>query len=194
MAPCQICAAPVVPRTNLVDCVVVGIGPWTLVNSGVTAIDLSGARFTVWASDMQPDPRVLSLNGLPPGVPALVPAGTFLPPNGRLQLPLDVQFMTFAPGETFTILLAADTDGDGESEALASMEVENGVLRTAQPTTLAITRGANGGIILTWPDPGWVLQESANASGPYVNVAGNPGSPYTVAPGGARRFYRLVQP
>ncbi|MCX6873870.1 MAG: autotransporter-associated beta strand repeat-containing protein [Verrucomicrobia bacterium] len=122
---CNILANPSVAVATLVDCVVVGVGPWTLVNTSAAAIDLTGARFSAWGPDMQPDTRVLSLNGLPPGVPVLMAPGTILPLNGQLQLPLEVQFMTFAPGQAFTLLLEADTDGDGEFEPLASMEVQN---------------------------------------------------------------------
>ncbi|MCX6879523.1 MAG: autotransporter-associated beta strand repeat-containing protein [Verrucomicrobia bacterium] len=138
---CNIFVTPSVPIANLVDCVVVGVGPWMLVNTSAAAIDLTGARFTAWGPDMQPDLRVLSLNGLPPGVPAPVAPGTILPLNGQLQLPLEVQFMTFAPGQAFTLLLEADTDGDGEFEPLASMAVENVI----QPTPVLLWSGAVDG-------------------------------------------------
>ncbi len=196
---CNICATPITPRTNVLDCRVISVGPWTLQNSTATAIDLTGTRFTVFGPDMQPDTRIISLNGLPPGVPWEVAPGTILPAGGNslfaaagpgsgvLDLPLDLQFLDFDPNQTYTILLEADTDGDGEFEPLASMEVVNFL---PGPGLLNIVHNANGTITVTWPD-GWILQESPTLPASWGDV-NNATNPYTV-PALGKKFFRLRQ-
>ena len=195
---CILCATPVINRTNILDCRVVAIGPWTISNSTSNAVDLAGTRFRAFGPDMLPDLRVLSLNGLPPGVPWVVPPGTILPPinagfapaggPGSLMLPLDVQFTDFDPGGTYTILLETDSDGDGEFEPLASMEVENAI-----PPTLEIALESNGTVTLSWSAFGWTLQEANNVTGPWSTSASQT-SPLNMPASGARKFYRLSQP
>lgn len=54
---------------------------------------------------------------------------------------------------------------------------------------IAIATAAGGKVTLTWP--AGVLQESVQVTGTYADVPGNPPSGYTIAPGGAAKFYRL---
>ena len=193
---CQICPQPP-PNTNLVDCLRTPVGSFVLVNTTSNAIDLTGTRLSAWGPDMQPDLRVLSLNGLPPGVPWVVPPGLILPPGGgtpfgpaaggSLELPLDIQFMEFDPGQTYAILLEADTDGDGQFEPLASMAVENVIGPAAY---LTIVRNGNGTVTLTWPD-GWILQGSPTLPANWTDVV-NAVSPLTTSATGMK-FFRLRQ-
>src|SRR6185295_19982466 len=148
---------------------------------------LTGTRLSAWGPDMQPDTRVLSLNGLPPGVPWEVPPGLILSPGGNpggfvpaapLSLPIDAQFTTFEPQQAFTIVLEADTDGDGQFEPLASMQLENTI--QIGDGQLTIVRNANGSVTITWLE-GWTLQQSSTLPGSWSNVPGVT-SPFTFTP------------
>lgn len=179
------------------------VGNWQLDNNTGGPIDLTGARLRAIGPDMEPDMRVISLNGLPPGVPWMVPDGTILPPGGAggagglsaagaggLQLPMDIQFTEPDPGQTYTILLEADLDGDGVFEVLASMDVENSV---ASEGLLQVQSTANGTVTLTWPT-GWTLEQSDDAADPAGwSDAPQQTSPLTISPAGAKKFYRLRQ-
>jgi hypothetical protein len=57
----------------------------------------------------------------------------------------------------------------------------------APPGPVSATWSGNQ-IQISWPDG--TLQHSPNASGPFVDVPGNPSSPYPVTPTGAGMFYR----
>ena len=178
------------------------MGSWQLDNNTGGPIDLTGARLRAIGPDMEPDLRVISLNGLPPGVPWEVPPGTILPPGGGgvgglfaagvggFQLPMDIQFTEPDPGQIYTILLEADLDGDGQFEVLASMDVENSV----PPEGLLQVQGnPNGSITLTWPT-GWTLEQSSDAANPAGwSDAPQQTSPLTLPPAGASKFYRLRQ-
>jgi hypothetical protein len=201
---CCVCVTPP-PPTNLVDCLRVPIGAFQLFNGCNTPIDLTGARLIAFGPDMLPDLRVIGLNGLPPGVPWLVPVGTILPPagggggglepaapGGTLDLPLDVQFTTFEPGQTFSILLETDTDGDGEFEQIASVEVDNTV-PPYEAGVLSIVYNGDDTVTVSWSVLGWTLQEANDVTGPWSTSASQT-SPVTVPPAGARKFYRLTQP
>jgi hypothetical protein len=59
-----------------------------------------------------------------------------------------------------------------------------------QPGPLSIAKSGNQ-LQITWTDG--TLQSSTNVSGPYVDVPGNPISPYLVAPSGVGTFYRSRQ-
>jgi hypothetical protein len=59
-------------------------------------------------------------------------------------------------------------------------------LNLARALTVA---GTNGVVTVTWP--AGTLQQSPNAAGPYVDVPGNPSSPYNPAAGAAKMFYRV---
>lgn len=59
-----------------------------------------------------------------------------------------------------------------------------------QPGPLSVARVGNQ-IQINWT--GGTLQSSANVTGPYVDVPGNPTSPLLVAPAGERLFYRTRQ-
>jgi len=56
------------------------------------------------------------------------------------------------------------------------------------PGTITIQL-SGGNVILTW-GAGMLLQADV-VTGPYSPVPGNPASPYTVAPGGTMKFYRV---
>ena len=47
-------------------------------------------------------------------------------------------------------------------------------------------------LVLTWSGAA-VLEESAQAEGPYSPVAGNPSSPYRAPVNGTRKFFRLKE-
>ncbi len=67
----------------------------------------------------------------------------------------------------------------------------------SKPYTFALAPGplsiglSGNQLQITWTNG--TLQSSTNVSGPYGDVAGNPASPYLVAPSGARSFYRSRQ-
>ena len=66
-----------------------------------------------------------------------------------------------------------------------------------KPYTFALAPGplsiglSGNQLQITWTNG--TLQSSTNVSGPYGDVAGNPASPYLVAPSGERSFYRSRQ-
>jgi hypothetical protein len=58
--------------------------------------------------------------------------------------------------------------------------------------TTRIDIGYSGNTItLSWDAPGFVLQSTDSLGGTWTNVAGSPGSPFTVEPLESKRFYRL---
>ena len=195
---CQVCATPPVVRTNLIDCRVTPVGSFVIANNTSNAINLTGTRIRAIGPDMQPDTRIVSLNGLPPGVPWEVPPGLMLPPGGggagfapaaggTVELPLNIQFMDFDPNQPYTILLEADVDGDGEFEPLASMEAQTILPEEAY---LTIVQNANGTVTLTWT-AGWILQQTSSlpaTPASWSDVAGAT-SPFTTT-ATSMKFFR----
>jgi len=59
------------------------------------------------------------------------------------------------------------------------------------PATLTITRSVTGEIVIGWTGSG-VLEQADALAGAWNRVA-NPANPYTTAPAGASRYYRVVQ-
>ncbi|HNV00470.1 MAG TPA: immunoglobulin domain-containing protein, partial [Verrucomicrobiota bacterium] len=59
------------------------------------------------------------------------------------------------------------------------------------PATLTITRSVTGEIVIGWTGSG-VLEQADAVTGAWKRVA-NPANPYTAAPAGAARYYRVVQ-
>jgi hypothetical protein len=196
--------APPINRTNLVDCLRVSVGSFNLVNTTPSPINLTGTRIRAIGPDMEPDTRVLSLNGLPPGVPWEVPPGLILPPGGPgtpgpgplpvpqsgLDLPLDLQFVEFDPNQTYTILLEADVDGDGQYEPLVSMEVENVIPPDAG---LRVVHNSDGSVTVYWSE-GWTLQGNADATNLNGWTDVNQTSPFTFTPGPqTKQYFRARQ-
>ncbi|MFO0829330.1 MAG: LamG-like jellyroll fold domain-containing protein [Phycisphaerales bacterium] len=73
-------------------------------------------KLTVLPSDPLGSTPPVSLNGLPPGVPA---TGTISAAPGQLgQAPVIAQFLEELPFETFDVLIEADTDNDGVLELM----------------------------------------------------------------------------
>ena len=68
------------------------------------------------------------------------------------------------------------------------MEVENVIT-----PTLTIAHEANGTVNLSWTALGWTLPEANNVTGPWTSSASQT-RPVNLAPGAAKRFYRLSQP
>lgn len=66
------------------------------------------------------------------------------------------------------------------------------VTATPNPIPLAIAN-SNGNVTLSWADASFKLQAASDAAGVYTNVP-NATSPYPVAAGDNRKFFRLVYP
>ncbi len=80
------------------------------------------ARIRGIGPDMEPDQRVLSLNGLPPGEPWL---GTLtIGGGGEIQHSISINPTMDDPMGFYTILLEADLDGDGEYEPMNSASLQ----------------------------------------------------------------------
>lgn len=107
--------------TGLVG-VPIEIGPISIENTGDPngALDL---RIRAIGPDMEPDMRVISLNGLPPGEPVL--KSIMLPVGGMTSLDLTAEFLVPDPLLFSTILIDADLDGDGAFDPLASTMLTN---------------------------------------------------------------------
>jgi hypothetical protein len=187
---CILCAQPLVYSLSVpVGCP--GVIAFKVTNTTGNSVDLTGTRLSAWGPDMQPDRTYISLNGLPPGTPWEVPAGLTVPPFGQITLSVSAQFLADAPGTAFTILLEADTDGDGEFEPLSSMEMVDVV--QASDYSLNITRPEANVVVLTWGAQCWILQQASSVLGPWSDISGAT-SPYTIAPPlGTAKFYRLCQ-
>ena len=52
-------------------------------------------------------------------------------------------------------------------------------------------RNTDGTITLSWNASGFVLQSANSTEGPWADVEGGPGSPFTVEPSQSVRFFRL---
>ena len=164
----------------------------TLTSSALEAVDLTGARFRVLGGDRMPDLDYVSLNGLPPGVPAEVPVGTMLPTGGQIELSVSTRFVDYSPGSQFTLVLELDLDASGEMAPIASVELINQAPRT--DNILLLSRDPAGALYLDWPGELWMLEESTSISGPWSLVSGM-SRPFMVAP--AQRtsgYYRLLAP
>ncbi len=91
------------------------LGPVRVTNSTAAPITLS-YRFRVVDHDGETDAEVLSLDGLPPGT---APTGTvLLPAGGYADLAIGAEFVEYGGLDRFTLVLEADTDGDGEQDFL----------------------------------------------------------------------------
>lgn len=67
--------------------------------------------------------RVVSLNGLPPGVPVL--GSLSIPPDGTGEVPIEAVLTEFQPLNIHEVVLLADLDGDGTPEDLAVASLES---------------------------------------------------------------------
>jgi hypothetical protein len=56
---------------------------------------------------------------------------------------------------------------------------------------MSISRNASGGITISWPNSGYILEEASNVIGPWM-VSPAQTSPLIVIPNEARRYYRVV--
>jgi hypothetical protein len=72
--------------------------------------------------DMEPDVEYISLNGLPPGQPVLRTLN--LQQGGTEVVEVSLQMALPDVTTTFTIIIEADTDGDGEWEPVSSFNAQ----------------------------------------------------------------------
>lgn len=81
----------------------------------------------------------------------------------------------------------------GQAGAFFSTVTGLQLIESAQgvPATLTITRSMTGEIAIGWTGSG-VLEQADALAGAWSKVA-NPANPYTTAPAGAARYYRVVQ-
>ncbi len=80
-------------------------------------------RVSIQGDDDNPSPNWVRLNGLPPGIPV---TGTLtLAPGGTGRPNVQVMFDEDDAGPAYTILLEADTDGDGVPEPLTAARLSN---------------------------------------------------------------------
>ena len=166
--------------------------------TGTVRISLNGLppgapiRLMAVDHDMTPDMQYVSLNGLPPGVPWELPGvaeGDAKSKSAKAGEGLDVpvRFAEGDPGPTYTILLEADLDGDGEYEPLSSFTAENTVV---SPPVVRIENGQ-----LWWDDQGdglGTLETADSVDGPWTAFPGGPGTP--LPKGGALKLFRIAVP
>ena len=98
---------------------------------GVTNSDSQPAtldyRIVAQSSDGDPEVQVVSLNGLPPGVP--VTGSLLVEPGATTPLPVEVAFSSHEPFIVQSVVLEADEDGDGTMEPLAAFGARSVPLR-----------------------------------------------------------------
>ena len=163
------------------------------VRTGVSGL-LTGApvRYRAIGPDMVPDQTMISLNGLPPGTPFLVPFAPAAPAGSpdEMVIEVPVQFVHPDPISPFTILLEADVDGDGAFDTLASFDVSNPVV---PPPRLVIDGRADGNHLL-WEDEGdGILLSSPSLDGPWTPIPGaRPG--YLLTPVEKQLFFEVEIP
>jgi hypothetical protein len=165
-------------------------------NVGTVRVNIMGLpptsplRISAIGPDMMPDMQYVSLNGLPPGVPWLIPGISIVGTNTTKAgegLDIPFQFMEGEPVNPYVILIEADLDGDGDFEPLASFDVENPVV---PPSVIRIENGQ-----LWWEDMGGGLGhlEAANSvDGPWTAIPGGPGTP--INPTEPMKFFRVAVP
>lgn len=125
------CVGSVVDRRDLcvvltpidVDVVLVSVLRPRMLNWEIT--NTSGADLLfdyavrVFGEEMMPDTQVISLDGLPPGEPAL---GTLSIPDGQtVVLGVEAEAQAFERFSFFDVVLETDVDGDGDGEPLTSV-------------------------------------------------------------------------
>ena len=189
---CRACPIVSQARVILTNLLRQTLPPIRLSNPGNTPLLITSARFRVVGPDMLPDTRVISLNGLPPGVPWLMPTGALLAANAMLELPLDAAFTSFQPGQRFTVLVEVETDNSG-LRVMASFDLVNEFSRPG-PMTVRITRGLNGSITLNWAEDNAVLESAATALGPWQDFPSgvtNAVLPPPFPPAAPAKFFRL---
>ncbi|MFM2294437.1 MAG: hypothetical protein RLZZ350_850, partial [Verrucomicrobiota bacterium] len=92
--------------------------------------------------------------------------------------------------DAFAIRANRTTDS---ATAIAFSEFKVEVANAAvSPIPVAIAQ-ANGNVILTWSNPTFSLQSSTNVVTNYTTIVGAT-SPYTIAPSGVKKFFRLFAP
>ncbi len=95
----------------------------------------------------------------------------------------------YSPGSATAI--AVDGSGNvfvtGAQVVTANTEIVT--IKYAAPPRLNALRAA-GSIVLSWPDPEFVLQSAVGVAGPFTNILGVV-SPFTNAISGERRFFQL---
>jgi hypothetical protein len=101
---------------------IAALGPVNVTNTGAVTPTLN-YEFVVVNPDMTLDSSVVSLNGLPPGVP--VSGMMVLGAGGSGQIDLDARFVLPAFGRSFTVLMQADLDGNGTMDPIVSLDLEN---------------------------------------------------------------------
>jgi hypothetical protein len=152
----------------------------TFRNDGPTSQSFT-ARFSFAANEDAPQPAFTQAVSIPPG--------------GASSVPLQVSFGDDDdPTATYTILIEADLDGDGEFEPLNSFAV-----REVVQSRMDIQAGPLAGISapqipqVSWSSFG-TLESAPTVLGPWSNVTGNPGSPLVLTnPVDAVRVFRLKQ-
>lgn len=82
-------------------------------------------RLRVIGPDMEPDTVSISLNGLPPGEPVLRTLSD-VAPGGVQDLNVFLELVNEDPTGHWTLVIDADTDGDGEWEPLATYDLAQG--------------------------------------------------------------------
>jgi hypothetical protein len=192
---------PIVTVGTLIDPGAVEIelptDPVSIRGTNETTIDLdlngltvdANVRLRVVREDGEDDTQFVSLNGLPPGTPLQysATAGASGQAKALQGQTVTVAFAEADPVGHYTILIEADTDGDGEFEPLSSFDVENPVV---PPPTLQIVNGQ-----LIWNDEGngiGVLEVADSIDGPWTPVEGGPGT--AVEASGSMKFYRIAIP
>jgi len=146
----------------------------------------------------------LDRNGQPDLIGAGTPADSLaILPNTTLR-ELTCAFPSLAAGQTATVMLALNGPNVTTaylnsilSSAQSDLNPSNNLAFTSisvVPTQLRLTIVRTGGTVtLSWPNGPWTLQEANDTLGPWTSSA-NQTSPVTLAPVGAKRFYRLFRP
>ncbi len=103
-------------------------------------------QFVVLDQNQQPDLRVLSLNGLPPGEPVL--GQLTLPPDGSADLPVAFSYTDAQPRSPYQLVLLLDIGEGGALVPVASVTISYAELPTEGPL-LNVVAG-KGGAAITW--------------------------------------------
>ena len=89
-------------------------------------------------------------------------------------------------------ILAVEVHNERRTSLDVTFGLALGLIEPIQKSSAELTIESSGeNVLLRWDAPGFHLQSTAAAEGPWVDET--PSSPATITPGEAQRFYRLAK-
>ncbi len=159
-----------------------------LTNSSGASVGLT-YRITVLNEALQPDDRMVSLNGMPPGTSA---TGLLtLPTIGQTALNVIAEFVPPDPGHVYTLQIEESTNGGASYAPLATLGIENVIVGGTLPPLKISRMGTDAKV--DWNGMG-ILQKADAPGGPWTDIP-TPANPYLFPmPGVPWKYFRETVP